>query len=92
MNSGLLDFVARQMGVRLSELFELRSIVNVRFRDLEGAGAIRDIRLDVGDTVNLGHIASDRGGTVPSVHVGHFETHKREFRRCFRSPPGVGSG
>ena len=77
----LQQFVAGDMRVGLGEFFELRLVVDVRFRELERAGAIGDVCFDFGHTVNLLQVASDRGGTAPSRHVGHFEFHERKRRR-----------
>ena len=72
----LLDFVFGQVAIRFREFLQFRLVVDVWFGDFEAAYTVLDIRLDVGDTVDFRQIASDRGGTGTSRHVGNFERHQ----------------
>ena len=69
----LLNRIAGQVFIRLRKLRELGLVIELRIRDLESAGTASDVSLNVADTCNLGQIASDRGGTAPSVHVRDLE-------------------
>ena len=68
------------MRIGFRELFQLGLVVNVGIGNFEGTGSRRDVGLDIADTRNFGKIASDRGGTGTSEHVGHFEADERERR------------
>lgn len=65
------------MGIGLGILFQFRFIVHAGFGELEAASLFFGVGYDVGYTVNFGQIASDRGGTTPSDHVGDFEADQR---------------
>ena len=75
------------MAIGFREPFEFSLVVNVWIGKLEGAGSTSDVGGDIADAGNFGEIASDRGGTGTSVHVGHFETDKGGGR----SPRGFSS-
>ena len=60
-----------RVGFRI--LCQFGGVVNVRIGNLEGAGAIGNVGLDIAYTCNLGQIGSDRAGTGASDHVGDFE-------------------
>ena len=69
------------MRIGFRELLQLGLVVNAGIGKLEGAGTRRDVSLDITDARDFGQIASDRGGTGTSEHVGHFEADKRDRRR-----------
>ena len=69
------------MRVGLRKLFQFGFVVNAGIGNFEGTGSRRDVGLDIADTRNFGQIASDRGGTGTSEHVGHFEADKGGRRR-----------
>ena len=60
------------MTVCLRELGEFGFVVNARVSQFEGTRSTSWIGFDISDTGNFGQIASDRGGTTTSVHVGDF--------------------
>ena len=82
------------MAVGFRELCEFGFVVNVRIGNLEGTRSPRDVGLDITDALDFGQIASDRGGTAPSRHVGHFETDQcdifRHLRRLYGTSGGLG--
>ena len=71
-----LDGVISQVRIGLCVFFQLGFEVNTGVGELKGAVFSRDVSLDVNHTWDFGQIASDRGGTTSSVHVGHFEADK----------------
>ena len=71
-----LDGVISQVRIGLCVFFQLGFEVNTGVGELKGAAFTRDVSLDVNHTWDFGQIASDRGGTTSSVHVGHFEADK----------------
>jgi hypothetical protein len=76
----LLNRIFRQMGIGLGKLRQFRFVVNVGVGNLEAARFAGNVGLDIADTRDFGQIASDRGGTGPSDHVGDFETDERRRR------------
>jgi hypothetical protein len=76
----LLDFVTGQLRVRLGKLRQLRFVVDSRFH-FERASLTGDVGLNLDDPVDLHQIASNRGGTPLSRHVGDFEADQRILRR-----------
>lgn len=68
------------MGIGFCVLLKFSLEVNAWVRNLKGADSSGNIRGDVCNTLDLGQIASDRGGTAASVHVRDFEAHKRRDR------------
>lgn len=77
----LLNRVISQMFIRLGVLGQYRTIVDVWVCYCETAQTRSNIGFDVGNTSNLLHIASNRGGTGASDHVRNIERDKREFGR-----------
>ena len=61
----------------LGQLFQVLGIVRGH---LETADRFVDVGLDLGDAFNLLQVASNRGGTTPSDHVGDFETDEGQRR------------
>ena len=64
------------MTVGFCVFLQLGFVVNTGVSELKGAGSIFVVSLDVDHTGDFCQIASDRGGTAASVHVGHFEADK----------------
>ena len=71
----LLNFVFCQVFVRLGVFRQFRAIIDVGVGQRKAAGTPGNVCFDVGDTVNLFQIASDRGGAATSEHVRNFERH-----------------
>lgn len=69
------------MRVGFRKLLQFGFIVNAGIGNLEGTGSRRNVGFDIADTRDFGQIASDRGGTGTSEHVGHFEADKGGRRR-----------
>ena len=61
------------MRIRFGVLCKLAFVVNAWIGNFESTRSIVDVGLDIADTRDFGQIASDRGGTAMSVHVGHVE-------------------
>ncbi len=79
-SGGLLNLVASQLVVRLGELRQPRLIIHLRLH-FEGTSPAGHIRHNIDDPVNLLQIASNRGGTSASRHVGDCERNQRVLRR-----------
>ena len=77
----LLNFVFGQVAVRFGEFCQFHLVVAVGVRHFERANSILRVRLDIGDTINLLQIASDRGGAATSRHVGNFEADQGKIGR-----------
>ena len=83
----LLDFIARQVLVRLGKFCQLRLVVDIRFGHLKNTNSVGNVSFDIYDTVNFVQIASHGGGASPSEHVGNFKLHESHtwFRRRIRA-------
>ena len=83
----LLDFIARQVLVRLGKFCQLRLVVDIRIGQFKNASPVGNVRLNIYDTVNFVQIASHGGSASPSEHVGNFKLHKSHtrLRRRFRA-------
>ena len=64
------------MAIAFCVFLQFGFVVNSGVSEFKGAGSTRDVSLDVDHTGDFCQIASDRGGTAASVHVGHFEADK----------------
>lgn len=69
----LFNLVVREMFVRLSKDCELSFVIATRGY-FEGANPVDRISLNVSHAFDFGQIASDRGGTTSSHHVGDGQT------------------
>ena len=75
------------MAIRFRKLCKFRLVVNVRIGNPKAGHSAGHVGFDIADACDFGQIASDRGGTGPSDHVGDFETHERG-----RGSIGLGGG
>lgn len=66
------------MGIGLGVLFQFRFIVHAWFGELKAACLFVGVGDDVSYTIDSGQIASDRGGTTTSDHIGNFEADKHD--------------
>lgn len=74
--AALLDRVFGQVAVGFRELHEFGLVINIGVGKREGTRSTGDVGFDIADTCDFEQIASDRGGTGTSDHVGNFEANE----------------
>ena len=72
----LLNREFREMAIGFRELRKFGFVVNRRIGNRERTRSTRDVGFDIADTCDFFQIASDRGGTTASDHVGYLQTDK----------------
>ena len=76
----LLDLVSLQVRIGFRKFCQLGFIVHAWFRHFEATGTIPHVSFDINDSVDSFQIAPDRGGTIPSKHVGNTEAHENNLK------------
>ena len=66
------------MAIRFRKLCKFRLVVNVRIGNPKAGHSAGHVGFDIADACDFGQIASDRGGTAYSVHVGNIQADNRD--------------
>ena len=81
----LLNLESFDVFVGFGKLTENASHIDGIVSDNEAASGGVDVAFDVGNAINFGQIAPDRGGTAHSRHVWQFQNHLLAISRSHRS-------